>query len=448
MSEELKYEQEGSCSGNCSSCGSNCSSRKPDKSEFLEPMNEYSNVKRVIGVVSGKGGVGKSFVTSYLSVLMNHKGYKTAILDADVTGPSIPKAFGVKGMVQANELGIIPAASKNDVAMISVNLLLEDEETPVIWRGPVIAGTVKQFWSQVLWGDVDYMFVDMPPGTGDVPLTVFQSLPLDGIIIVTSPQELVSMIVSKAVNMATAMDVPVLGLVENYSYIQCGNCGEKISVFGKSHIDEISSKFHLPVLAKLPLDASIAEAIDAGNVEGITGDWMNTAADILEEALPVEKSARSTGARGNVQNGVYKIAVATDENKNVFGHFGSCKTFTVYSMENGKLVGKSVLENEGLGHAQTVAALIAEGIEVVICGGIGGPAMQSLMEHGIMVVPGVQGDIDVAVSSLLDGSLSSGNEPTCSSHDHDHHHEDGEECGCGCGGHDEEGGCGCGGCCH
>ena len=447
MSEELKYEQEGSCSGNCSSCGSNCGSRKPDKSEFLEPMNEYSNVKRVIGVVSGKGGVGKSFVTSYLSVLMNRKGYKTAILDADVTGPSIPKAFGVKGMVQANELGIIPATTKKDISMISVNLLLESEETPVIWRGPVIAGTVKQFWSQVLWGDVDYMFVDMPPGTGDVPLTVFQSLPLDGIIIVTSPQELVSMIVSKAVNMAKAMDVPVLGLVENYSYIQCGNCGEKISVFGKSHIDEISAKFHLPVLAKLPLDASIAEAIDAGNVEGITGDWMNTAADILEEALPVEKSVGTKSACG-MQRNVYKIAVATDENQNVFGHFGSCKTFTVYSMENGKLVGKSVLENEGLGHSQTVAALIAEGVEVVICGGIGGPAMESLMEHGIMVVPGVQGDIDVAVGSLLDGSLSASKEATCDHHDHDHHHEEGEGCNCGCGGHEEEGGCGCGGCCH
>lgn len=448
MSDEVRYEQEGSCSGNCSGCGSSCGSRKPDKSDFLEPMNEYSNVKRVIGVVSGKGGVGKSFVTSYLSVLMNRKGYKTAILDADVTGPSIPKAFGVKGMVQANELGIIPATSKKDVSMISVNLLLENEETPVVWRGPVIAGTVKQFWSQVLWGEVDYMFVDMPPGTGDVPLTVFQSLPLDGIIIVTSPQELVSMIVSKAVNMANAMDVPVLGLVENYSYIQCGNCGEKISVFGKSHVDEISARFHLPVLAKLPLDSSIAEAIDAGNVEGITGDWMNTAADILEEALPVEKSARGGargfGAQGSANAGVYKIAVATDENKNVFGHFGSCKTFTVYSMENGKLIGKSELYNDGCGHAETAATLIAAGIEVVICGGIGGPAMAALMEHGIMVVPGVQGDIDVAVSSLLDGSLNAGNEPTCSSHNQ----EESEGCGCGCDGPDEEGGCGCGGCCH
>ena len=264
MSEELKYEQEGSCSGNCGSCGSSCGSRKPDKNSFLEPMNEYSKVKRVIGIVSGKGGVGKSFVTSYLSVLMNRKGYNTAILDADITGPSIPKAFGMKEMVQANELGIIPAVTKKGIEMISVNLLLDAEDTPVIWRGPVIAGTVKQFWNQVLWGDVDYMFVDMPPGTGDVSLTVFQSLPLDGIIIVTSPQELVSMIVSKAVNMAKMMEVPVLGLVENYSYIQCGTCGEKMSVFGKSHIDEISAKFGIPVLAKLPLDSKIAEAIDAG----------------------------------------------------------------------------------------------------------------------------------------------------------------------------------------
>ena len=437
MSEELRYEQEGSCSGNCGSCGSDCSSRKPDKSSFLEPMNEYSKVKRVIGVVSGKGGVGKSFVTSYLSVLMNRKGYNTAILDADVTGPSIPKAFGMKEMVQANEMGIIPAVTKNGIEMISVNLLLDAEDTPVIWRGPVIAGTVKQFWSQVLWGDVDYMFVDMPPGTGDVPLTVFQSLPLDGIIIVTSPQELVSMIVSKAVNMAKMMDIPVLGLVENYSYIQCGNCGEKISVFGKSHIDEISAKFGLPVLAKLPLDAKIAEAIDAGAVEELQGEWMEEAAAILENVLSLDDVAAP--AAKNV-----KIAVTTDENKNVYGHFGSATLFTVYTLEDGKLVEKKELSNAGDGHTSTVANLVNEGVTVLICGGIGGPAMQGLLQNGILVIPGVSGDIDVAVAGYLDGSLTANNAPTCNHHDH----EDGE---CTCGEHQEHeaGGCHCGGgCCH
>ena len=266
MSEEI-YEQELNCSHDCSSCSASCSSRKPDKSSFLEPMNEYSKVKRVIGVVSGKGGVGKSFVTSYLSVLMNRKGYNTAILDADVTGPSIPKAFGMKEMVQANELGIIPAVTKSGIEMISVNLLLDAEDTPVIWRGPVIAGTVKQFWSQVLWGDVDYMFVDMPPGTGDVPLTVFQNLKVDGIIVVTTPQDLVGLIVSKAIKMAEMMNIPVLGLVENFSYFECPDCGKQHSIFGESRTEEIAAKFGLPVLAKLPIDPRTASLADKGAIE-------------------------------------------------------------------------------------------------------------------------------------------------------------------------------------
>ena len=436
MSEEVKYEQESSsCDHDCSHCSSNCGDRKPDKSQFLEPMNEHSKIKRVIGVVSGKGGVGKSFVTSYLSVLMNRKGYKTAILDADITGPSIPKAFGVHKKAVANELGILPSMSKTGIEMMSVNLLLDMEDTPVIWRGPVIAGTVKQFWSQVLWGDVDYMFVDMPPGTGDVPLTVFQSLPLDGIIIVTSPQELVSMIVSKAVNMANMMDIPVLGLVENYSYMQCDKCGEKMPVFGKSHIDEISQKFGVPVLAKLPLDSSIAEAIDAGAVEMITGDWMEEAAAVLENVLSTEDV--------EIDNANIKIAVTTDENKNVYGHFGSATLFTVYTMEDGKLVEKKEIANEGTGHVTTVETLVNECVNVLLCGGIGGPAMQGLLQKGILVIPGLQGDVDVAVSSYLDGSLTASTTPTCDHHDH----EDGE--GCNCGEDGEEEGCHCGcHCCH
>lgn len=282
------YESQGSCSHDCSSCKSNCSSKKHSREEFWVPVNEHSTVKKVIGVVSGKGGVGKSFVTSYMSVLMNRKGYKTAILDADITGPSIPKAFGIHGRAQANELGMLPAQTKTGIEIMSVNLLLDSEETPVIWRGPVVAGVVKQFWQEVVWQDVDYMFVDMPPGTGDVPLTVYQSIPIDGIIIVTSPQDLVSMIVAKAVNMAEAMEVPILGLVENYSYIECGNCGERISVFGESHIDEIAKKHDLGVLGRIPINPAIAKAIDSEDVEGLEGDWLDQCAQILEEVIPAK----------------------------------------------------------------------------------------------------------------------------------------------------------------
>lgn len=280
------YESQSSCSSSsCSDCKTECSSRKTTKEDFLVPLNQHSKVKKVIGIVSGKGGVGKSFVTSFLSVLMKRKGYETAILDADITGPSIPKAFGIHTKAKGNELGIFPEISDTGIKVMSVNLLLETEDTPVIWRGPVIAGTVKQFWSDVLWEEVDYMFVDMPPGTGDVPLTVFQSLPVDGIIIVTSPQELVSMIVSKAVKMAENMQVPILGLVENYSYLECGNCGEKISVFGTSHIDEISDKYKLPVLGRIPINPTIAAAVDSEKIEELSGDWLNAAAETLEDLL-------------------------------------------------------------------------------------------------------------------------------------------------------------------
>ncbi len=278
------------CSGSCSSCGvEGCGSRKPSKEDFLEPLNEQSRVKKVIGVVSGKGGVGKSFVTSYLSVLLNRKGYTTAILDADVTGPSIPKSFGIHEKAKGSEAGIFPAESKNGTRIMSINLLLDSEETPVIWRGPVIAGTVKQFWSDVIWGDVDYMFVDMPPGTGDVPLTVFQSIPLDGIIIVTSPQELVSMIVAKAVNMAKAMDIPVLGLVENYAYVECPDCNKKIYVFGESHAEKTALEYGIKFLGQLPLCQEISQAIDAEKVEDLQGEWLDGAAAYLESVHPVEK---------------------------------------------------------------------------------------------------------------------------------------------------------------
>ena len=239
-----------------------------------------SNIKKVIGVVSGKGGVGKSLVTSLLASGMNKAGYRTAVLDADVTGPSIPKSFGIKEKAQGNQFGILPCYSKDGIAVMSVNLLLPDDTEPVVWRGPIIAGTVKQFWTDVVWDDIDYMFVDMPPGTGDVPLTVFQSLPVDGIVVVTSPQELVSMIVGKAVKMAKMMNIPILGLIENMSYIACGKCGEKISVFGESHLDEVAKEYELDVLGQIPIQPEISSLVDQGKVEEIAADWI---ADAIEK---------------------------------------------------------------------------------------------------------------------------------------------------------------------
>lgn len=419
MSEEV-YQQESSCSHDCSSCASSCGPKQPSREDFLVPMNQYSRIRKVIGVVSGKGGVGKSFVTSYLSVLMNRRNYKTAILDADVTGPSIPKSFGLHKLAEANELGLLPVHTKNGIEVMSVNLLLEDEETPVVWRGPVIASTVKQFWSEVVWGDVDFMFVDMPPGTGDVPLTVFQSLPLDGIIVLTSPQELVSMIVGKAVNMAKEMNVPILGLVENYSYVECGNCKEHISVFGKSHIDEISKKYGIPVLAKLPIDPSIAEAIDGGNVEDLQGTWLDEAADVVAQLLPMENEKK---------NERVKIAVTSTESGNVHEHFGRCETFTIYELEGDNLIHREVLKNTGSGHEEVANFIKELGANVVICGGIGAPAMNLLMEAGILVIPGMQGDVDIATASYLDGAVYTEEEESscgsggCSS------------CAGGCGGH-------------
>ena len=272
------------CNHDCGSCSAECSSRKPDPSEFLEALNPASSVKKVIGIVSGKGGVGKSLVTSMLAVKMRNKGYKTAILDADITGPSIPTAFGLgnDGVGVTQDKLMVPATTATGIEVMSANLLLDKETDPVIWRGPVIAGAVKQFWQETLWENVDYMFVDMPPGTGDVPLTVFQSLPVNGIVIVTSPQELVSMIVAKAVNMAKKMNIPIIGVVENMSYVECPDCGKKISVFGESHIDEVAKEYGIPVLAKLPINPEIAKAVDEGRVEYLEMPYLDQAAEAVE----------------------------------------------------------------------------------------------------------------------------------------------------------------------
>lgn len=269
------------CTHDCSTCGENCASRTEPQS-FLEKTNDLSHVKKVIGVVSGKGGVGKSLVTSLLATEMRRREKNVAVLDADITGPSIPKCFGLKERALSDENGIYPVETKTGIKVMSVNLLLEEETSPVVWRGPVIAGAIKQFWTDVVWGDVDYMFVDMPPGTGDAPLTVFQSLPVDGIVIVASPQELVGMIVSKAVEMAKMMNVPVLGLVENMSYFKCPDCGKEYSVFGESHIDEVAAKYDLKVLGKLPIEPKLAAACDKGAIELFEGDWLGKAADLVE----------------------------------------------------------------------------------------------------------------------------------------------------------------------
>ncbi len=271
------------CTSDCSSCGEAC--EKKEKKSFLMAPNPGSHVKKVIAVVSGKGGVGKSLVTGISAVTMQRKGYRVGVLDADITGPSIPKMFGVDYHdLRADEEGLYPAETSSGIKVMSMNLLMEKEDDPVIWRSPVITGTLQQFWKDVTWGEVDYMFIDMPPGTGDVPLTVFQSLPVDGIIVVTTPQELVGMIVEKAVGMAKMMNVPILGLVENMSYMKCPHCDEKISVFGESRLEGIAEKEGLQILGRLPIDPSLAAACDGGKIEEIRGDLLPQLADFMPEA--------------------------------------------------------------------------------------------------------------------------------------------------------------------
>lgn len=270
------------CSSSCSSCSSNCGDRREKQTDFTVQPHDMSSIKKVIGVVSGKGGVGKSLVTSLMAVTMQRRGHKAAILDADITGPSIPKAFGINGKAQNTEFGCYPLKSTTGIDVMSINLLLENDTDPVIWRGPVIAGTVKQFWTDVIWEDVDYMFVDMPPGTGDVPLTVFQSLKVDGIIIVTSPQELVSMIVSKAVKMAQMMNIPIIGLVENMSYFICPSCDEQHRLFGDAHIEKVAETYGIDLLAKLPMSPGLATLCDQGSIEMFKGEWLDPVAELIE----------------------------------------------------------------------------------------------------------------------------------------------------------------------
>lgn len=391
------------CNQCCDSCEEECADRKED---FSEKSHELSNIKKVIGVVSGKGGVGKSLVTSLLAVTMNRLGYRTAILDADITGPSIPKAFGIAGKAAGSELGIYPIKSKTGIDVMSVNLLLTNDTDPVVWRGPIIANAVKQFWTDVIWGDIDFMFIDMPPGTGDVPLTVFQSIPIDGIIVVTSPQELVSMIVSKAVKMAEMMDIPIIGLVENMSYFKCPDNGKEYKVFGESHIEEIAEKHKLRVLAKLPIDTKISTACDKGLIELVEGDWLDPVAKLLENTEEKE---------------MLRIAIAGEGN-NVTEHFGHCEKFIVYNVENGKIVKEESLPNPGHKPGFLPNYLADRGVNVIISGGMGGGAVDIFNERKVEVIVGASGDAKAAAEKYLRGELK-----TTGSICHEHKHHD--ECG-------------------
>ena len=286
----VKRSMSEGCNGNCEGCAGGC----PSASEIpQDKLHELSTVRKVIGIVSGKGGVGKSLVTAMLAVLMNRRGYHVGILDADVTGPSIPKMFGLKTLTETSDLGIFPERTAGDIRVISSNLMLSDAEAPLVWRGPVISGLVKQFWTDVIWHDVDYLFIDMPPGTGDVPLTVFQSIPVDGVIIVTSPQDLVSMIVKKAYNMAQMMQIPVLGLVENMSYVRCPDCGKEIRLFGAGRAEETAAAVGLPLLGKVPIDPALAKLADEGEFERMTSGALDFAAEAIERELPVEREGNA-----------------------------------------------------------------------------------------------------------------------------------------------------------
>ncbi|MDU2064572.1 MAG: P-loop NTPase [Sporomusaceae bacterium] len=396
------------CSQSCSSCGEACAERDGEQQSLLAKTHELNHVKKVIGIVSGKGGVGKSLVTSLLAVRMKQRGYHTAILDADITGPSIPKVFGIKEKAMGSEMGIFPLKSSQGIKMMSANLLLENDTDPVLWRGPMIGNMVTQFWTDVIWGNMDFLFVDMPPGTGDVPLTVFQSLPVDGIIVVTSPQELVSMIVAKAVKMAEMMHIPILGLVENMSYFKCPDNQKEYKIFGESHVDETAAQYGLAVLGKLPIDPAVAQLCDQGAIEQFDGNWLDQAIAKLEKM-----EAKS----------MKKIAVAC-EGESVSGHFGHCKNFMVFDTEGEAILAAETVMNEGHGHESVADYLESLAVKVVISGGMGQGAMDLLTEKGIEYLTGATGDARTAVKKYLLGELQS-TESVCQCdghHEHGHHH--------------------------
>lgn len=398
------------CNVSCNSCGEDCKDRK-EAFDFSEKPHELSSIKKVIGIVSGKGGVGKSLVTSMLAVAMQRRDHNVAILDADITGPSIPKAFGVTEKARGTEFGVWPSKSKTGINIMSINLLLDNDTDPVIWRGPIIANTVKQFWTDVIWTEIDYMFVDMPPGTGDVPLTVFQSLPVDGIIVVTSPQELVSMIVEKAVKMAENMNIPIIGVVENMSYFKCPDCNKEYKIFGDSKIEEVAKKHNLDVVARIPMDPKIAAACDKGMIELCDDSLLNNIVEILENIKNSENKGENK----------MKIAVASESGM-VTEHFGHCESFEIFETENNKIVKSETVPNPGHKPGFLPNFLNDMGVNVIISGGMGGGAIDIFNEKGIEVITGARGDAKAATEQYLLGSLKSTGS-VC--HEHQHH----DECG-------------------
>lgn len=398
------------CNSDCANCAVDCDERTEEQMDFSEKAHELSDIKKVIGVVSGKGGVGKSLVTSLMAVLMNRRGYSTAILDADVTGPSIPKTFGVTDKATGSEMGIFPVKSNSGINLMSINMLLENDTDPVIWRGPIIAGTVKQFWTDVIWGDVDYMFIDMPPGTGDVPLTVFQSIPVDGIIIVTSPQELVSMIVSKARKMAERMNIPILGIVENMSYFKCPSCDDVHHIFGDSHIDQVAGEGNLEVIAKLPIDPKLARACDRGMIELFEGDWLDRAADIIEG-----KETHSPSEEASEEDKLFKTIAVASHGDTIAGHFGHCENFNIYKIENNEIVEEKSLPNPGHKPGFLPNYLNEQGVDIIMSGGIGQSAVDIFNEKGIAVISGVEGSSREAVVDYINNRLAASGE-ICQDH--------------------------------
>ncbi len=404
------------CNHDCEHCSSKCGDNK--KKSLLEKPNKYSSVKKIIAVVSGKGGVGKSMVTALLASLMNKRGYKTGILDADITGPSIPRMFGVTQKGQGTSEGLLPSPSKNNIKIMSSHLLLEHDNDPIVWRGTLISGLVRQFWTDVIWEDVDYLFVDMPPGTGDVPLTVFQSIGVDGIIIVTSPQELVQMIVEKACKMANMMNIPIIGIVENMSYIECPDCKKKIEVFGHSTVDAIASKFGLDVLAKMPIDHVLSELSDRGNIEDAKPNYLDKALDTLE-SLPV-----------NVLN----IAVPVDDDK-ITNNLEDAKVFFVYNIVKQMVVGghKAIVGSM----TEIYPTLKEHQVHTILCDKVNPKFCTILEEDGFEVFVDCKGNpldnVQKYLSMEDEDDACDGDCEHCSSKcDHHDHCDCGDDCSCDC----------------
>jgi len=430
------------------------SHEQPDFHLEDNPLNE---IKRTIAIISGKGGVGKSLVTGLLATYLARTGnYRVGILDADITGPSIPRLFGADDFKpRATEAGLFPVRSHSDIQLMSINLLLDEPDSPVVWRGPILANTVKQFWTDVIWGDLDFMFLDMPPGTGDVPLTVFQSIPLDGIIIVTSPQDLVSMIVKKAVNMARMMNIPILGIVENMSHVICPHCGETIKLFGESTIEAVARAWDIPYLGSLPIDPELARLCDAGQIERVYqaylpdavaalerlpahGEWIGSdAGKPVESSHPsieqdhlTEQPERDVGQSGQKADGqndkkregqanMYrKIAIAA-EGSQVSEHFGHCEGFMIYDTDvvDGSIVTTSYMPNPGHKPGLLPNLLNDAGVQIVIAGGMGSGAIDIFNEKGIDVITGATGPLDQVIGQYLDGTLVS-SESICHEHQH------------------------------